>query len=178
MPQSMYSKDYVAGDDWILHAYNLYDAAKCVWWLEQLGNVYDAHMRLPIVKIRRAPADKVLAMRRAASWNSMPVQSPSSFGCLVLNTYEEEEAPSVARLYADLMSNFKYEDPQYFSPVMLGIMQETHDDRTCTLCSERMQASHWTSEPHRKKLRWSKKVEEHKWNAEICFWEDVPLAVL
>ena len=58
MSQSNYSKDFQAGDDFGIRGYNLTDAAKCCWYLENLVKEMHQDDELPLLKIRVAPAEK------------------------------------------------------------------------------------------------------------------------
>ena len=174
MPQSMYSKDYVAGDDWIIHYYNLTDAGKCLWWLEEMDFYYAPDMQLPLLKVRSAPADRGVAMRRAASWNSMPVRHASGKSVGLQFSYEVGQSPSVKRLYAKLLDTFQRADPSCYSAVMVTLCELVNGVNTCTMCSKGFTESHWDSITHNKRLKTHHGVSRHRWNSEIGFWEDVP----
>ena len=184
MAQTNYSKDFHAGDDFMIRGYNLTDAAKCSWVLEELVKEMHAGDELPLLKIRVGPADTTVALARCLSYDSLP-SSPKHGATSVpesLLAADVMKGASMEKLYSEMVQSFEKEMPDKWSPVMLDISSEIKDDsgetiRVCDMCSgkKRMNQGHFAdSLMHCKRLKDWHGIERHEWDRESGRWIDVP----
>ena len=177
-PQSSYSKDFHAGHDWIMTAYNLYDASKIVHNMRYIETYVRPETKMPLVKVRNSPIDRETALRRTVAWNAMTRHSRSIQIQVPEAQWNTPPFPSLLMLYTNILHSFQKQDPDYFSPIMCRVLEtipgnnNTPDTYKCRECDKAMTESHFDSEPHRKKMRWSHNVERHVWNPVIGYWED------
>ena len=104
MPQSNYSKDFHAGDDFMLRYYNLTKAAKCWRRLEILVEGMHTGDELPLLKMRFAPTDPKAALGRWLSYTT-PAPLPKSVAISIAET----------TFAADMMKGASVEDLYYES---------------------------------------------------------------
>ena len=179
-PQSSYSKDFHAGHDWIMTGYNLHDASKIVYNMRHIETYVRPETKMPLVKVRNSPTDKETAVRRTEAWNAMTRHSRSIQIQVPEAQWNPPPSPSLLMLYTNTLQTFQRQDPNHFSPAMALVMEVTPASSStpasykCLECHRNMVETHFDSEPHRKKMRWSHNVDRHEWNAIIGFWEDVP----
>ena len=178
-PQSSYSKDFHAGHDWVMTAYNLHDASKIVYNMLHIETYVRPETKMPLVKVRSSPADRVTAVRRTEAWNAVTSHSRSIQIQVPEDPWNPPPYPSLKALYTNTLNTFKKQDPDFFSPVMVRVMEVVPGNNSnppsykCMDCNKAMVENHFDSEPHRKKMRWNHQVDRHVWNADIGFWEDV-----
>jgi hypothetical protein len=177
-PQSSYSKDFHAGHDWIMSAYNLHDASKIVYNMLHIESYVRPETKMPLVKVRGSPTDRRTAVRRTEAWNAVTRHSRSIQIRVPEDRWNPPPYPSLQALYTNALQSFQKHDPEHFSPVMVRVMEVVPGTNSnpasykCIECNRAMVESHFDSEPHRKKMRWNHQVERHVWNAEIGYWED------
>jgi len=177
-PQSSYSKDFHAGHDWIMTAYNLHDASKIVHNMQHIETYVRPETKMPLVKVRNSPIDRETAVRRTEAWNAMTRHSRSIQIQVPEAQWNTPPFPSLQMLYTNILQSFMKQDPDHFSPKMCLVMEtipatnNTPASYKCRECDKAMTESHFDSEPHRKKMRWSHQVERHVWNPVIGYWED------
>jgi hypothetical protein len=177
-PQSSYSKNFHAGHDWIMTAYNLHDASKVVYNMRNIETYVRPETKMPLVKVRSSPTDRETALRRTEAWNAVTRHSRSIQIRVPEAQWNPLPYPSLRALYTNTLQSFQKQDPDHFSPVMMRVLEVVPgndgnpDSYRCIDCDKAMVESHFDSEPHRKKMRYNYQVERHVWNAEIAFWED------
>ena len=177
-PQSSYSKDFHAGHDWIMTAYNLHDASKIVYNMRNIETYVRPETKMPLVKVRGSPTDRETALRRTEAWNAVTRHSRSIQIRVPEDRWNPPPYPSLQALYTNTLQTFQKQDPDHFSPIMCRVLEtipatnNTPASYKCRECDKAMTESHFDSEPHRKKMRWSHQVERHVWNPVIGYWED------
>ena len=185
MAQSNYSKDFHAGDDFMVRGYNLTRAAKCWWGLERLLNKVHVGDELPILKIRFGPADTAIALARSLSYDTLP-PSPRNDVISVAETLLPAHimmGASMEDLYSDMLEPSDKDVSKTWSRLMLSlssgpILNESGKHHLCMLCpgQPRMDPGHILQNPlHCKRLKRYHNVERHEWDRDNGCWIDVPV---
>ena len=79
-------------------------------------------------------------------------------------------------LYTNCTNKFKKQDPEFFNPKIMLVMEVDPEQPgviKCTECNKLMIEFHFESEPHRKKMRTNHGIVRHEWNDFIGYWDDV-----
>ena len=155
MPQSHYSKDFHAGDDFMIRYCHLTDVAKCWRGLQTLVEEMHGGDELPLLKMRMRPANPEIARVRCLS-STTPAPLPKSDATSVSEATfvaNSIEGPSVERLYSEWIDSFEDKMSarghsfgarlsERWSPLILSLTSRPIADesgwyRVCTLCPGR-----------------------------------------
>ena len=186
MAQSNYSKDFHAGDDFVIRGYNLTDAAKCAWVLDILTEEMHPDDILPLLRIRIAPGEPTQALARCLTYDALPLPPKHGYTSVRESPFAADvlKGASMQRLYTDVVQSYQKATLSTWSPKMREISSEEKDEsgqtvRICDLCpgTTQMNEGHFGGSKHRKRLKLYHNIERHEWDREQGCWIDVPAGI-